>query len=326
MALGLVLRYMRVLVTGAAGYIGSNLCRLLKGRGRDVVGLDAFNDYYAPAIKRHNAAGLDVDGIDVLEMDLASDDLSEALDGVDALVHLAAQPGISASTSWEDYNRNNVVATHRLLEAAKAAGVKRMVNICTSSVYGLHATDSEEVEPKPASWYGETKLAAEGEVMDAYRLSGFPACSLRLFSVFGERERPEKLFPRLIRAIADGEAFPLYEGSREHRRSFTYVGDICDGISTAIDRWDKSEGQIFNLGTDQCFTTGEAIETVQEVMGKEAKIEIVPARPGDQAATHANIDKIRSTLDWEPKTHLREGIERMVAWYMGDVHGKLDWR
>lgn len=320
------LLFMRILVTGAAGYIGSNLCGLLKGAGHEVLGLDAFNDYYSVAIKRSNEAALRDLGIGVWDMDLACDGLTSAFEGIDAVVHLAAQPGISSRTPWEDYNRNNVVATHRLLEAAISAGVSRMVNVSSSSVYGLQATDSEESEPKPASWYGETKLAAELEIMGAYRLSGFSACSLRLFSVFGERERPEKLFPLLIRAIANDEAFPLYEGSLEHRRSFTYIGDICEGILAVLTNWDKSEGQIFNLGTDQCFTTGEAIGAVEKVMGKRAKIKRTPARLGDQAATHANIDKIRSILGWKPRTGLQEGVEKMVAWYMNEVHGKVDWR
>ncbi len=161
--------------------------------------------------------------------------------------------------------------------------------------------------------------------MAAHRTGDLSACSLRLFSVYGERERPEKLFPKLIRAIDLDEEFPLFEGSLEHKRSFTYVGDICEGILAAIENWDKAEGEIFNLGTDHSFTTGEAIQTVEEIMGKKARLKMVPARPGDQKATHANIDKIRSRLGWEPKTSLRDGLERMVEWYMRDVRGKVDW-
>ncbi len=302
------------------------------GSGWEVVGVDAFTDYYSVGLKRATASLLKAEGVDLLEADLVDStglpeaDFRERLENVDAVVHLAAQPGISATTLWEDYNRNNVVATHRLLELAKGAGVKRFVNISSSSVYGLRAMDSEVGEPKPASWYGETKLAAELEVMGAHRLSGFPACSLRLFSVYGERERPDKMFPRLIRAIAHDEEFPLFEGSWEHQRSFTYVGDICEAISAVLSNWDKAEGEIFNVGTDQCFTTGEAIETVQEIMGRKARIKMLPPRPGDQAATHANIEKIRKTLGWEPKTSLGLGLERMVKWYLDEVRGKMDWQ
>lgn len=315
---------MKVLVTGAAGYIGSNLVLAMRERGLEVRAVDAFKDYYSPAIKRSNAACLAAKGVTVQEVDLAGDDLANLVEGCDGVVHLAGQPGLSSTTTWEAYNRNNVLATHRLLGASK--GVNFFVNVSSSSVYGIHATDTEEVAAKPASWYGVTKLAAEQEAMASCRGNGVPACSLRFFSVYGERERPEKLFPKLIRAIANDEAFPLFEGSLQHKRSFTYVGDICEGIFATIEQWDRARGEIFNLGTDQCFTTGEGIAIVESIMGKKAKIEITPARAGDQMATHANIDKIRERLSWQPKTSLDEGLGKMVAWYMDEVHGKVDWK
>jgi len=320
------MRFMLTLVTGAAGYIGSNLSLLLREKGHEVVGLDAFTDYYPVAIKRHTAERLDGAGVPVHELDLAESSLEAVLEGVDSVVHLAAQPGISATTPWSDYHRNNIVATHRLVEACKKVEGLKFLNVATSSCYGLHATDAEDVAPKPASWYGATKLGAEQEALAMHRSGKLSAASVRLFSVYGERERPEKLFPRIIGAIANDEAFPLYDGSWDHKRSFTYVGDICEGIICALENWDKAQGEIFNLGTDACFTTGEAIEAVQEAMGKKANIDVKPPRPGDQAATHANIDKIRSRLGWEPKTGLVEGVERTVKWYMDEVHGKLDWR
>ena len=316
---------MRILITGIAGYIGTNLALRAKRGGYDVVGLDYFSDYYDPRIKRFNATLLERSGAEVLELDLAQDDLEDAVKGIDCVAHLAGQPGISQATPWRDYNRNNAIATHRILEASRKAEIPKFVNISSSSVYGIRAMDAEVAEPKPASWYGETKLSAELEVMGAYRLGGFPACSLRLFSVFGERERPEKLIPKLIRSIDDAREFPLFEGSLEHQRSFTYVGDICEGILTTIENWEKSEGEIFNLGTDQCFTTGDAIETVEEIMGRKARIVSLPARPGDQKATHANIEKIKSRLSWCPKTSLRVGLERMVDWYKSEIRGKIDW-
>lgn len=316
---------MKLLITGAAGYIGSNLASKAKAAGYEVAGIECFTDYYSPEIKRDNEKRLKEIGVDIVESDLAEDALDCVLESVDCVVHLAGQPGISKSTSWSDYNRNNVVATHRLIEASRRSGVSRFVNISSSSVYGIRAMDTEVGEPKPASWYGETKLAAELEVMGTFRSSGFPTCSLRLFSVYGERERPEKLFPKLIRSIDEDLEFPLFEGSLEHQRSFTYVGDICEGILITIKNWDKAEGEIFNLGTNQCFTTDKAIRTVEEIMGKKARLKTLPARPGDQKATHANIDKIRSRLGWEPSTSLQEGLERMVKWYGDEVKGKIDW-
>ncbi len=318
---------MKVLITGAAGYIGSNLALKLSEEGIVPLGIDSYNDYYSPEIKRTNAGLLKTTGIDLFECNLATGDIDSIVAQADAIVHLAAQPGISATTPWSGYHENNIIATHRLVEAAKQSDrLKLFANVATSSVYGLHATDNEEKPPKPASWYGATKLYAEQEVLAMQRSMGLPACSLRLFSVYGPRERPEKLFPKLIRAIANDTEFPLYGNAREHQRSFTYVGDICDAILATIRNKDRIVGEIINIGTDLCFTTGEAIETVESVMGKKAKINRIDARPGYQKATHANIDKARSLLDWEPKTDLRTGVEQTVEWYMKEVHGKIDWK
>jgi UDP-glucuronate 4-epimerase len=317
---------MRILISGAAGYIGSNLALEARSRGYDVAGLDVFTGYYNPDLKRANEKRLLDAGIRIANADLAEASLEEHLEGVDGVVHLAGQPGISEATPWADYNRNNVVATHRLIEASSEAGVSRFVNISSSSVYGIRAMDTEAAEPKPASWYGETKLAAELEVMGAYRLTEFPACSLRLFSVYGERERPEKLFPRLIRAIDRNVEFSLFKGSVDHQRSFTYVGDICRAILLVLDNWDRAVGEIFNVGSCRCYSTGEAIEIVEKIMGKQARIRTIPARPGDQKATHANVDKIRRHLGWQPETQLKDGLKRMVAWYETEVKGQIEWK
>ncbi len=317
---------MKILITGSAGYIGSNLALLLRNEGHEPIGLDCYNDYYSPTIKRYTAEQLASQGIKTHERDLSKEPLDDLTDSVDGIVHLAAQPGISATTPWEDYHRNNIIATHRLLESSrKSEKLQLFVNVSTSSVYGLHATDTEAMPPKPASWYGATKLAAEQEALALQRGTGFPACSLRLFSVYGERERPEKLFPKLISAIMNNTEFPLFENSWDHQRSFTYVGDICQGILSTLTRREVAIGEIFNIGSDDCFTTGQAIETVEKIMGRKVKIKKLPARPGDQAATHANIGKARELLEWAPKSSLHEGLSRMVDWYQSEVHGKIDW-
>ena len=316
---------MKILVTGSAGYIGSNLTLALRARAYDAVGVDSFNDYYSPRIKRHWALGIEAAGGMTTEADLSSDPLAGILQGVECVVHLAAQPGISAATPGESYFKNNILATHRLVEACKEAGVRRFINIATSSVYGLNADGNETVAPQPASWYGVTKLAAAQEVLASCRGGHLPACSLRLFSVYGERERPEKLVPLLIKSIVSDTPFPLYEGSRDHLRSFTYVGDICEGIIKVLENWDAAEGEIFNLGSDQVFSTGDAIEVIEEILGKKSRIAAMPPRPGDQKSTKANVDKIADTLGWRPSTGLREGIGRTVAWYLADIHEKVAW-
>ncbi|MBC7236561.1 MAG: NAD-dependent epimerase/dehydratase family protein [Chloroflexi bacterium] len=315
---------MRILITGAAGFIGSHLAERLLAKGHSVVGLDCLTDYYARALKELNVAAIRRAGADFLPLDLATDDLSDAVAGVDLLYHLAAQPGISATTPFETYLRNNIIATHRLLEALRRLpSFPPLINISTSSVYGADATGPETVEPRPTSNYGVTKLAAEQLVLAEHRDRGAPTCSLRLFSVYGPRERPEKLYPKLIGAILDDRPFTLYEGSEAHVRSYTYVSDIVDGLVAVLDHLDACWGEIFNIGTDQAITTGEAIALVEEIMGKRAIIDRRPPRPGDQQRTHACIDKARRLLGYNPTTTPREGLAREVAWYRDEIWGRI---
>ncbi|HUT24205.1 MAG TPA: NAD-dependent epimerase/dehydratase family protein [Sumerlaeia bacterium] len=317
---------MKILVTGAAGFVGSHLAERLSERAHDVVGLDCFSDYYPRVLKELNAREVSEKGAPVLELDLAADDLGPALDGVEVVYHLAAQPGISATTPFRDYIRNNIDATFRLLEAAKNLPTLRcFINVSTSSVYGAHATDSEETAPKPTSYYGVTKLAAEQLVLSYSREQGFPATSLRLFSVYGERERPEKLYPKLIRAILEKREFPLYKGSETHSRSFTYIGDIIAGFISVLENLDDCLGEIFNIGSDIEITTGEGIRIVEEIMGEKAKRKIVPKRPGDQLRTHANIDKARRILGYSPKVAPEEGLRAEVEWYREKVFNKIQY-
>jgi nucleoside-diphosphate-sugar epimerase len=169
--------------------------------------------------------------------------------------------------------------------------------------------------PKPASHYGVTKLAAEQLVLQKSREKQFKACSLRLYSVIGPRERPEKMYTKLIACAFNDEAFPLYQGSATHLRSFTYVGDIVDGVVSVINNEDVTDGEIFNLGTEVEHTTQEGIEAVEAVIGKSIKIDHVEARAGDQLRTKADIDKARKLLRYNPQTTLLEGVKKQVEWY-----------
>ncbi|MBN1399527.1 MAG: NAD-dependent epimerase/dehydratase family protein [Anaerolineae bacterium] len=316
---------MRILVTGAAGFIGSHVCERLAELGHTVVGIDCFTPYYAQALKELNARAIRAAGVELLTLDLAGDDLVDAVQPSEVVYHLAAQPGISASTPFETYLRNNVIATQRLLEAIQSLDpAPFFVNIATSSIYGADATGPETAEPKPTSHYGVTKLAAEQLVMAQQRDQGLPACSLRLFSVYGPRERPEKLYPMLIRSILAGRPFPLYEGSEHHLRSYTYVGDIIDGLVAVLAHREACLGQILNIGTDQVITTGEGIRIVEEIMGQKAEIVRRPRRPGDQLRTHATIDKARRLLGYDPHVTPEQGLRDEVAWYRDQVFGQVD--
>ena len=316
---------MKILVTGAAGFIGSHLSERLCALGHDVVGLDCFTDYYPRTLKELNAADVRAAGAELLTLDLAVDDLAPVLDGVEVIYHLAAQPGIASHVSFWDYERNNIRATQRLLEQAEQSDTLYLfVNVATSSVYGADATRDEDTVPEPTSHYGVTKLAAEQLVLAAARDRGFPSCSLRLFSVYGPRERPEKLYPKLIHAILSGTPFPLFESSRSHLRSYSFVGDIVDGFCAVLPHRENALGQIFNIGTDQAMTTGEGIDIVEALIGQDAQFEIKPPRSGDQLRTHANIDKARRLLGYEPRVHPREGLAEVVRWYRECIWGKVE--
>ncbi len=316
---------MNILVTGAAGFIGSHLAERLAGLGHSVRGLDCFTDYYSLALKELNAHQVREKGVEFLRLDLAEDDLTAAVRDIDVVYHSAAQPGISATTPFETYVRNNITATYRLLEAVRTVpSFQALIYISTSSVYGADASGDETAEAKPTSYYGVTKLAAEQLALAYTRDRGLPSCSLRLFSVYGPRERPDKLYPKLIRCILEDEPFPLYEGSEHHRRSYTYISDAVDGLVAPLRDFNRCVGEIFNIGTDVTHTTGEAIRTVQRVIGRRAKIETAPPRPGDQLKTHANIEKARRLLNYNPTTPLREGVQEMVEWYEQHIMGKVD--
>jgi nucleoside-diphosphate-sugar epimerase len=263
--------------------------------------------------------------VGLLRLDLAEDDLSEAVADVEIIYHLAGQPGLSASTPFETYLRNNVTATYRLLEAVKlSAALREFVYISSSSVYGSDATGPESSETRPTSHYGVTKLAGEQLALAYSRDMGLPACSARIFSVYGPRERPEKLFPVLIRSILEDTPFPLYEGSDQHLRSFTYVGDIVDGLVSVLDHLGECVCEIFNLGSETATTTGEAIRIVEDIIGKRARIEEVPPRPGDQLRTHANIDRAKRVLGYDPPTTMREGLEKEVRWFQEHISGMVE--
>jgi nucleoside-diphosphate-sugar epimerase len=316
----------RILVTGAAGFIGSHLAERLAADGHDVVGLDCITDYYAPALKLSSVRKLQASGVKVLMLDLAADDLSDAVESVEAIYHLAAQPGLSP-LPFSTYERNNVIATERLLMAARRNSALRLfANIATSSIYGKDATRDEDAPPRPASWYGVTKLAAEQLALATQRDEGFPACSFRLYSVYGPRERPDKLFPRLIHSILADEPFPLFEGSEHHQRSFTYVGDIVDGLLAPLSRADRCIGEIFNLGIETAITTGEGIRIVERIIGRPARIERRPPRHGDQTRTQATIAKARAMLGYNPSTPPEVGLAEEVRWYRDEIFGPLQAR
>jgi nucleoside-diphosphate-sugar epimerase len=308
---------MKVLVTGAAGFIGSHAAEKFNELGFEVIGLDNFSAYYDISLKELNAKTLKEKGIEVLKLDLRTDDFLKRLPSdIDYIIHFSGHPGISASSTFEDYLTNNFIATQQLLNwIEKLDNKPYFINIATSSIYGLEATLSEDEIPLPVSWYGVTKLAAEQLVLSYIRRKMLKGTSLRLYSVYGPRERPDKLYTRLIDCGLNNKTFPLYEGSKKHVRSFTYVHDIIDGIVSIIGKEDICNGEIINLGTEKESTTAEGIAAVEEVLGVSIKMNSIPARPGDQSRTKANINKAKRLLNYNPQTTLLVGVKAQVKWF-----------
>lgn len=308
---------MKILVTGAAGFIGSHTSERLKNLGHEVLGLDNFSSYYDLSLKELNAKSLVDKNIEILRIDLFKDNLLDELPkDLDFIFHFAAQPGISISSTFQDYFENNVLATQRILDFIEGSDKKPyFVNIATSSIYGLVATLTEDEAPLPASWYGVTKLAAEQLVLAYSRRDIIQGTSFRLYSVYGPRERPDKLYTRLIDCGLNNKRFPLYDGSLDHLRSFTYVDDIVDGVVSVIGKEDACNGEIYNLGTEEENTTALGVQMVEEILQTKIMIEHKPPRPGDQSRTKANIDKARRILNYNPTTGLKSGLEAQVAWF-----------
>jgi len=309
---------MKFLITGAAGFIGSHTAQRIKLLGHEVIGVDNFSTYYDLDLKKRNSESLKKDSIPIITCDLRHKEQIEQLlpNDFDYIIHFAAHPGISSTSSFEDYFSNNIIATKNLLDFAEICTKKPyIINIATSSIYGSEATLTEREAPKPTSFYGVTKLAAEQLVLAKVRLGELKGCSFRLYSVYGPRERPDKLYTRLIACGLKNIPFTLYEGSLVHLRSFTYVGDIVDGIVSVLGKESLCNGEVINLGTEEEHSTQEGIKVVEKLLGKSIQIKIVAKRKGDQLRTKANIEKAQKLLNYKPNTSLEEGIKQQIMWY-----------
>jgi UDP-glucuronate 4-epimerase len=297
---------MRYLVTGAAGFIGSHLLRALLERGHDATGWDAFTDYYDPAVKEENAAGLPVDRVD-----LAADGLD--LDGLDGVFHLAGQPGVASFGGvFPVYVRQNVLASQRLFETAAAAGV-RVVFASSSSIYGdaeAYPT-SEETRPRPISPYGITKLAAE-HLGGAYATEfGLDHVVIRYFTIYGPRQRPDMALAKIVACLVEGKPFELH-GDGTQSRSFTFVEDAVEATILSMEQ--GSAGDVFNVGGGDEATMLDAIDVLETASGRALELVPGPRREGDQARTLADTSRIRARTGWEPRTPFAQGLEAQWRW------------
>ncbi len=307
---------MRCLVTGVAGFVGSTLAERLVALGHDVLGVDCFTDYYPRSNKEANLVALRAGprfGFE--ELDLATADLAPLVKGTDAIFHQAAQAGVRASwgTMFETYTSCNVLATQRLLEATKQAGtVERFVYASSSSVYG-DTTDlpmRETSRPRPFSPYGVTKLAAE-HLCELYRENfGVPTVSLRYFTVYGPRQRPDMGFHRFIARLLRGEPLPVY-GDGEQTRDFTFVGDIVEANLQSLNEGAKG---VYNIGGGSRVTLNDVLATLGELTGRPLALDRQGKQPGDVRHTAADTSRAQAELSYQPKVSLREGLARQVEW------------
>jgi len=308
---------MKILITGAAGFIGSHLSEYLAKKGHEITGIDNMSNYYDVSLKQQNVYHIKKAGVRFVKADLRFlDEYSKMGNDFDFIFHLAAQPGLSENSTFESYLENNVLATKTLIQFTKTQKqLKHFFNISTSSVYGKYATVSEEAVPQPISTYGITKLMAEQMVLSESRQNHFRASSYRLYSVYGPRERPDKLFTKLIYTATNNLRFPLYQGSLKHERSYTYVGDIVSGLADVLKVHNILDGEIINLGHYEKNSTQEGILIVEKLLKKHIQLEVLPPRMGDQQQTLANIDKAKLLLNYQPKTSFELGIKHQTEWY-----------
>ena len=309
---------MKIVVTGAAGFIGAHVCRALGAIGDDVWGVDNFNSYYDPALKRARVAAL------CPETAISQFDISDTLRSLEffdrirpeVVIHLAAQAGVRHSIEHpEDYTRSNLVGFANVLEACRRSGVEHLLYASSSSVYGDAVGPLSEgmAIGNPLSYYAATKAANEAMAHSYANIFGFHCTGLRFFTVYGPWGRPDMALFKFVDAIVHGQPIQLYNEGRSER-DFTYIDDIVTGIARLIDKGDGN--QVFNLGSNYPVKLTEYVEEISSALGATATTELLPMQAGDVAKTHANIEKLAKATGFRPSTPVSEGVGAFVRWYL----------
>ncbi len=309
---------MKILVTGAAGFIGSHLAERLAGRGDTVVGIDNFNDYYDPARKRRNAEAVRQSGVTIIKTDIRNrQEMSSLFEEhhFDAVAHIAAMAGVRNSVANPAlYLDVNLGGTQTLMDAAREFRVQNFVFASTSSIYGdTPNVPFRETEPclQPPQPYAAAKRAAELLGFTYYKLYGLNFSATRFFTVYGPRGRPDMMPGLLAESLYHGKKIPLYEG--DMRRDWTFIDDIVSGVVLALD---KPLGyEIFNIGRGEPQPLADFIAAIEKVSGRKARLEPEPKLAADVYVTYADISKAQKLLGFEPKVSIREGIETFWNWY-----------
>jgi UDP-glucose 4-epimerase len=308
-----------ILVTGCAGFVGSHLAERLLADGNGVIGVDNFSDYYPRKEKERNMEGFIGDkNFKFIEGDLLEVDLGKVLKGVDVIFHEAGQGGVRGSwgKSFDSYVKNNIMSTQMLLEASRAIGLRKFVYASSSSVYGdAESLPTKESDPlKPVSPYGVSKLAAENLCNLYSKNHGVPAISLRYFTVYGPRQRPDEAFHKFIRDVLKGKEITVY-GDGTQTRDFTYISDAVDANLLAMAS--KCSGETFNIGGGSRISLNDAIKAIEKSTGLAARLKRTETQKGDVKHTAADISKARKMLGYEPKIGFEKGIREEVEWLRG---------
>jgi UDP-glucuronate 4-epimerase len=311
---------MRILVTGAAGFIGSHVCERLLAEGHSVMGIDDFNAFYDPVIKAQNLAAAErVPGFVCVRGDICDAGLvaeTFARFRPERVIHLAAWAGVRPSIEHPAiYQKVNVEGTMTLLEQCRRSGVDRFVFASSSSVYGERGDvpfrEDDRVD-HPISPYAATKKAGELLCYTWHHLHGLHVAALRFFTVYGPRQRPEMAIHLFARQIARGETLTLF-GDGQSSRDYTYIDDIVAGVVAAVER---VEGyRIYNLGESETTTLAELVGHLGRALGEKPRVEFRPMQPGDVPRTFADVSRAQAELDYRPKVKIAEGIERFAAWF-----------
>ena len=316
---------MSVLVTGAAGFIGSHTVERLLDRGEAVVGLDNYDDFYDPAVKAANLSrARDHARFREVRGDIRDGERLAALpEDVEAIVHLAARAGVRPSIRHPAlYADVNEVGTARLLELARDRGIRTFLFASSSSVYGNNEKvpfSEDDPVDHPISPYAATKKAGELLCHSFHHVYGTTVACLRFFTVYGPRQRPDLAVHKFARLIADGHAIPVY-GDGSSQRDYTYVDDILEGVDGAL-RWARdNEGayEVVNLGESRTVSLSEMIRVLSEEMGVEPEIDRQPFQPGDVERTWADVSKAGRLFGYRPRTEFRDGVRRFLEWFRGD--------
>ena len=316
---------MRALVTGCAGFIGSQVTEALLARGDEVVGVDCFNDNYGRPQKLRNLRHFyDWDDFEFVPVDLARGDLEALTDDRDAVFHLAAEPGVRSSWGgrYAQYVQNNIIATQHLLEALKDRDDVRLVNASSSSVYGdAEQRPTPETAPvQPLSPYGQTKLAAEHLCSLYVANYGLDAVSLRYFTVFGPRQRPDMAFNIFCRAALEGRPITVFGDGRQ-TRDFSYVGDVVAATVGAATAPLDGAPRVFNIGGGTPASIREVLEMIEQLAGRPLDVQYLDQERGDVRDTAADTTLAREHLGFDPQTSLEDGLRAEFEWVGSAVAG-----